>query len=499
MALASLAAIPAMVAADGRVAWGAIVVGQAVGGVAAVVVGYGWGVFGPARIANQSATVRRVEYIEAIRAELALLIPISAIAAGIACVLAPDAKELAAFGAIAITSVGLTPQWYYVGVGKPYTMLVLDTFPRAGGTTVGIVLMHAGHSALTGLIGMLSGVLAGFVISTVWVLRSTVREGAELRRPRTLRTVLSAHRHGIASSLCAAVYYSAPLMIVSVIAPGIQPSFALADKIQTQAASALSPASTVLQGWVPRATGAALVGRIKAALVAGSAFAVVIGICAAVLIPPLANWLGNGQISLSIATVGLMSACIAVAFIERVVEVAALAPVHRLDAITRAIVISGLIGAPMVALGAMYAGTTGALVGVLSSLVLCVGIECLECARTTRELGNTTRVRVDPVWTTLPTLPILIPARNGDAPQPAHSDPEWNMFPTLPIRIPGHNSGTPRPRTRPTPLRKSVRGVGSASATLSRGDAGWSARSTSPHPRARNGVSPSRLSHSALR
>ena len=244
--------------------------------------------------------------------------------------------------------------------------------------------MHLGHSALTGLLGMLLGVIAGFIISTTWVFWSTAREGAERVPSRPLRTVLMLHRHGIASSLGISTYYAAPLMIVSVVAPAIQPVFALADKVQKQVTVALAPASTVLQGWVPHATASARIGRAKTALAAACGFAIVIGVGAVAVVPALTNWLGNGQIPLSLSSIALMAACISITFIERVVEVAALAPYDRLDAVTRAVTISAIIGLPLVALGAKFLGTTGALGGVLAGLLICVGIESIEFIRTMR-------------------------------------------------------------------------------------------------------------------
>jgi hypothetical protein len=110
----------------------------------------------------------------------------------------------------------------------------------------------------------------------------------------------------------------------------------------------------------------------------------VIGVGAVIVLPFLTDWLGNGQISLSFDAIVLIAACIAVTFIERVVEVAALAPFERLDVVTRAVTISAIVGLPLVALGATFGGTTGALGGVLAGLVICVVIECVECVRCMR-------------------------------------------------------------------------------------------------------------------
>jgi len=62
LAITSLLAIPAMVAASGTHAWGAIAVGQSIGGVAAVIIAYGWGLSGPAAIARADQLARMREY-----------------------------------------------------------------------------------------------------------------------------------------------------------------------------------------------------------------------------------------------------------------------------------------------------------------------------------------------------------------------------------------------------------------------------------------------------
>jgi O-antigen/teichoic acid export membrane protein len=388
LAVASLAAIPAMVAADGEVAWGAIVLGQSIGSIGGVVAGYGWGLFGPARVANASPTVRRLEYLESVVARIILMLPVSVIAAALASVLAPGWPMFAAVGALSGASVGLTANWYFVGVARPYIMLVVETIPRAAGTAAGIVLMDLGHSAIAGPAGMLFGMLGGFAISTIWVFWSTTREGAGRVRPRPLRVVLSSHRHGVASNLGLAAYWAAPIVIVSVVAPAVQPAFALADKVQKQINVALAPASAVLQGWVPRAAGSARVRRTRVALTLSAGFAIVLGAGTAAVSPTLLDWLGHGEISVSWAVIVLMAACISVTFFERVIETAALAPFERLDVVARAVIVSSVVGLPLVALGAVFHGTVGALTGVLAGLLVCVAIEYIEYARTVKRLGH---------------------------------------------------------------------------------------------------------------
>jgi hypothetical protein len=377
----SLAAIPAMIAADGKSAWGAIALGQAIGTSGAVVAAYGWGLFGPAEVAAASVTDRRTGYRESLLARMTLVLPVALIAASLSFALAPDRPAFAAIGAISATSMGLNASWYFVGLGRPYTMLVLETVPRASGLAVGIALMGLGYSAVMLPACVCAGVIAGFTMSTLWVLHSTAREGAERAPPRALREVLSSHRHGVATDFAMATFAAAPLMIVSTVAPGIQPTFALADRFGRQADVALAPARSVLQGWVPRATGSARARRSRIALIASAGFSFAVGLVLLMVGPALMSWLGNGQISVPQNVVLLVAACIVVNFLVRAFELVALAPFDRLDVAATAIVASAAIGLPTVALGAVFFGTVGALCGVLLGLFICGAIEYTRYVR----------------------------------------------------------------------------------------------------------------------
>ncbi|MBC7763969.1 MAG: hypothetical protein H7201_19710, partial [Candidatus Saccharibacteria bacterium] len=80
LAISSLLAIPSMVAASGPHAWGGTAVGQSIGGVAAVVIAYGWGLSGPAAIARADELGRMREYAESAVAKIMLSLPVASIA-----------------------------------------------------------------------------------------------------------------------------------------------------------------------------------------------------------------------------------------------------------------------------------------------------------------------------------------------------------------------------------------------------------------------------------
>ncbi|WP_210084079.1 hypothetical protein [Mycobacterium sp. OAE908] len=380
----SLAAIPAMIATDGKVAWGAIALGQAIGTSGGVIAAYGWGLFGPAEVATANASERRSGYLESVTTRMTLVLPVALVAAALASALAPGWPLFAAVGAVSATSMGLSANWYFVGLARPYAMLLLETLPRACGLAAGIALMDNGFSAVTLPACALVGMVAGFAISTTWILRSTAREGAHRVGARALREVLSARRHGVATDFAMTTFAAAPLMIVSTVAPAIQPTFALADRFGRQADVALAPARTVLQGWVPRATGAARARRVRTALLASVGFSIAMGLGLVAVGRALMSWLGNGEISVSTGVVVLIAACIALNFAVRAFELVALAPSARLDVAAKAIVASAVVGLPAVGLGAVFAGTSGALGGVLLGLVVCGALEFVQYARSVR-------------------------------------------------------------------------------------------------------------------
>jgi hypothetical protein len=383
----SLAAIPAMIAADGKVAWGAIALGQAIGTSGGVIAAYGWGLFGPAEVATATATQRRVGYLESVVARTTLIGPVAGVAAALAFVLAPSDPGFSAVGAIYATSTGLSALWYFVGLARPYAMLLFETIPRAAGLAVGIALMALGHSAVMLPACAFVGMVAGFGLSTVWVLRSTARDGAEYARSRPLREILTARRHGVATDFAMTTYAAAPMMIVSTVAPVVQPTFALADRFARQADVALAPARTVLQGWVPRVNGVARVRRARTAVLTSAGFAVAVAVALIGVGPVLMNWLGNGQISISYGVVVLVAACVALNFFARAFELVAIAPFARLDIAARAIAASSIVGLPAVALGALAFGTVGALSGVLLGLLVCVVFEYVQYARGVKPLA----------------------------------------------------------------------------------------------------------------
>ena len=375
LAVASLIAIPSMVHASGAAAWGAIAAGQSIGGVAAVVIAFGWGLSGPAMIARADPVERLTEYSESVLCKLLLTVPVGAVAFAIAFVVGRDFALFAGVGALSMASVGLTANWYFVGRSQPYLLLLMETVPRVLGTCVGIVLMNSGSSALAGVTWQLIGMQMAFVASSLWILKPWRAHLLAAVHRRPVLRVLAAQRNGVTSTVVGSLYSSTPIVIVSLVAPAALPVYAVVDKVQRQVIVASTPFITVLQGWVPRAVGHGLDRRVRQSMFAATVASVAVSALMFAVAPELINWLGGGQVHPSVVVLALMAVITGVSLVESVSSRACLAALSRLDVVARATAISSFIGLPLVAVGAKFFGAQGALLGILVGLLVRVALE----------------------------------------------------------------------------------------------------------------------------
>jgi hypothetical protein len=370
-----------MVHASGAAAWGAIAAGQSIGGVAAVIIAYGWGLSGPAVIARADAGGRLKEYLESVAVKLSLCLPIGGAAFAVAWLVGRDDASFAGIGAISMASVGLTANWYFVGRSQPYLLLCLETLPRVAGTCIGIFLMNSGSSAGIGVQWQFIGTMVAFVASSVWILRPWHLLVLRSIQRRPVLSVLASQRDGVTSTVVSSLYSSMPIVIVSVVTPAALPVYAVVDKVQRQVIVALTPFVTVLQGWVPRAKGPALDRRVKQGLLAATGGAVVVGVAMFALGPELVNWLGGGQVHPTTLTFALMAVITGVSLVESVTSKASLAALMRLGVVARATAIGTVVGLPLVAIGAWFWGAQGALTGMLIGLALRLVLELVGVRR----------------------------------------------------------------------------------------------------------------------
>lgn len=381
LAVASLALVPELIRAEGQSGWGSIAVGQAIGTVAAVVLGLGWQISGPAVVATSRPVESLRELEESVTVKGLLLVPLAALAAGVAFLAGGAHPGLAAAGAVSTTSFGLTARWFFIGRAQPFVMLALETIPRVAGTVVGIVLMRAGAGGLVGLVSQFGGMLAAATLSCAWII---VRGRRLDRLPR--RSVVATVRRqstGLVASLTSATYAGAPVLIVSAVAPRIQPAYALVDKVQRQIGIALGPFTSVLQGWVPRGGIGVRHRRARQALALSTLFAMVIGLGVMLGGRLLVAWLGGGIIEVSGEVYALMGSYVGLVVLESALATAILPALGRIDMVSRATWTGVLTGLPLIALGARVS-IEAALLGLLAGMLVRAALEVATVLRASR-------------------------------------------------------------------------------------------------------------------
>jgi len=270
--IVAIVSIPIMINASGLSSWANIGVGQSVGGVAASLVSYGWGITGPGEIAKGTPAQRRHEYFNSVRARLAIT-PLALLLAAVltVSVTGPDGAAGGVLGLLSTSLTGLSAIYYFLGTGELWQSFLLDSLPRAAGTLVGTAaLAWPGSSAgaIAVPIGTIAGVLLAFLLSTV-----RIEQGSKnlQRLPRqSLLTIFRERRHGLISSLTTGAFQVLPTVVVGWIAPSALSGYVFYDRIYKQVMTFLSPALNVFQGWVPRASGSELKRRMRAALYFGA-------------------------------------------------------------------------------------------------------------------------------------------------------------------------------------------------------------------------------------
>ncbi|GAB2484447.1 hypothetical protein GCM10027030_18370 [Luteococcus sediminum] len=376
LAVASLLIIPVMMQASGAVAWGSVALGQSIGGIGSVVVGYGWNMSGPAQIAGTDPTEARRQFLESLLARLVLFIPVCLVVVGASMASTqPGFRALAAAGAVSSTVIGLSANWYYVGTVQPWTLLVTETVPRVLGTVAGMLAMKMGHSALVGVGGQLLGMVLAVMASAFWVFRSLHQQGAEKAPPRRVHHVLLEQKDGVMASVAGSAMSALPIVIVAHASPAAQPMFAFVDKLQRQMAVALTPFVTVLQGWVPRGN---RVERANKTLTLGMAMCLALTLGIFVFAPMLTNILGGGVIRTGWELNAAMALYVGLGTYELMLSHVVLATFNRLTFVASVTMLTGLASLVIAAPAAHGWGAIGALVAVLGGLVARILIEVWE-------------------------------------------------------------------------------------------------------------------------
>lgn len=365
----SVLLIPLLISNSGEAGWASIAVGQALGGPAAVIIGYGWSIQGPAAISGAARSLVAQEFFEALKTRTALTIPILLAASVVAAILSPQ-PTVAVFGVLSIGIQGIRCNWLFIGLHSPARILLFETLPRGLGLVAAIVVLLSLQDAASIALSMQAlGLIVSLVLTSLWVRK---RYGPPSGGLRSLRWLLIHQRHGVIGSLISSAYGAYPILIVSAVAPQTVPALALAQRLQAQMATAASPLADFAQSWVPRTPD--LHQRRQRTLRAMVTVGAATSLAAAVFVAisaPLIRFLGAGLVGLSLISCALLAALVVIGSVNTVATVAGMPAVGKLRYYARNVTISSILGAALIPLVSLTSSTEAVLGAmVVAALIL---------------------------------------------------------------------------------------------------------------------------------
>lgn len=359
--LVTLISIPVVLSIAGERAWSGIVVAQSVGSVLALVAAFGWGVLGPATVAQLGPDERAVYFLGSFSARLLLAILCAPFAVVAVVVVSPERTSLLVncLAAFSMLIPALSASWYFVGASSPKSLLLLDSIPRVCASVLGLAALTATRDLVIMVSVQVVGELA-IVGLGVLHFRSSWSAAAFSFGLGSVFNRLKSNSSGVVTSAAAAMYVQVPLVVVSSMQLSGLGGFALADKLEKFGLRMLGPVAQVAQGIVP--SGGSVVElhrRVRLAM----KFVLSLGLIAAAgfacAVPLAADLVTGGTIEVGFdlsVPIGIAMGCVVVTGVS---GVACLVALGRARAVAQSTLLGALVGLPLALAAGRVVGTTG--------------------------------------------------------------------------------------------------------------------------------------------
>ena len=259
--LAPFIFLPILARAAGNDVWVAIALGQSVGGMAALVAGFGYPTLAPPMVAMASVAGRRRLLATSVHVRLPVWAVAAVVATVAAVLVAPDTSRLEA-GAMAgaMSLAALAPTWYWIGVGRALPILWYEVLPRMAAT-----LIATGILLLDGSVMWYPVLLAvAMVAGPAYVYVRNARAELVTVDRDDVRQVWRHHPPAVIAESSAGVYNSLAVAIVTLVAPLAQAAtYVSGDKTYRIGQYSVGALGNALQGWVVEAREEGFARRLR--------------------------------------------------------------------------------------------------------------------------------------------------------------------------------------------------------------------------------------------
>ena len=354
--------------ADG---WAAIVIGQSIGGLLAIVVTWGWPLIGPRLVAGASEVEANNEYLQSVKVRALILLGLLPLAATIAWLLAPRGFELdCLLMAAAGGAAGLSPAWFAVGRGLPSIIARYELIPRAVA-----MLAAAGAMAVTNSIVIYPILLLTASILGPGVFTQRVRhQHSRWKQKQKLFGFLRRNATGVLAEVLGGSYStSTTALVAGAGSPQVAGAYSSAEKIYRIGLFAVSSVSNALQNWIASVKVTEKAKRLRLALLIHCVLGVMGGLTLIIAGPWVTEILFTTELRASPTTCAWLGAAYLAISINTCLGRHFLAIAGRMRAVLLSTMVGGLVGIPSILLGVTHFGSEGAAAAVAASeAVVCV-------------------------------------------------------------------------------------------------------------------------------
>lgn len=277
--------------------WANYSAGQAIGVLAAIGVLFGWGVLGPVRIAKATEHAERQRiYRESLHTRFLVSAVVGPLSIAVTLLVTTDSYK---FEAVLMTLsgllVGLGPNWFCIGLGKPLLMGKYDAIPRLIASFAAIPVIWA-----TSWVWLYPVVLMVVSIGSIFFFTRMVLRGAPRERfslPQTLAQL----RHLLPTALIDLTgnsYGSTPVPIAAAtLSPASAGSFTSAERLYRISIMSVTVLGDAFQGWVLEPHATSRLKRHLAAIIAHTALGLFGGAAIALFAPAVTGFVFDSDVA----------------------------------------------------------------------------------------------------------------------------------------------------------------------------------------------------------
>lgn len=357
--LSNVILLPVISHLFGTSGWTSVLIGQGIGAAASVVVSLQWMSEGPALVAQSEHRFRGAILRASTRARALALVGVSPLLVAGTFIAGPADVITCLLASLAAATIGLSPNWYYVGIGRPARLVLLEGVPRLLGNGVALGLLLLGAPLWSFPAVMLLTALGA--TGGAWRAESRQHRSQRWHNPQGRRATGLAT---LARSLDAgSVFLAGP--VVATLVPAAYPLFGACDRLCKVLLSGLSVVPQGAVGWISEPADASVrnrrAWRITLLLVP---LAALIAVVLAVATPLLVQLLFAGTVDVPYSTSALAALSVAMIFLGQATFYSGLAPTGQAASGYRYLTVAAMTGVPAVVIGALTLGANGALAGL---------------------------------------------------------------------------------------------------------------------------------------